>query len=80
MGIRFIDLREKLGCFAFYETTVDRFLEYNGEQTWTRWDSFERDFQADPTTVASNRIDYLREHCPDWVFESRSGKINNMEE
>jgi hypothetical protein len=72
MGIRFIDLREKLGCFAFYQTTVDRFLEYSGGQTWTRWESFERNFKGDPTTAGCSP-EYLKAYCPDWVFEKRRG-------
>lgn len=67
MGIRFIDLEEQLGCFAFYQTTVDRFLEYNENQTWLGWSSFERDFKADPRTGGST-CDYLKKYCADWVF------------
>lgn len=71
MGIRFIDLREKLGCFAFYDTTVDRFTEYNGNQTWTNWEYLEYDHRNDSTTVASDSCACLKNYCPDWVFEKR---------
>lgn len=79
MGIRFIDLQEELGCFAFYQTTVDRFLEYGDQQTWTRWESFERSFRDDPYTVPSNSVEYLRDYCPDWVFGKRAQKMENKE-
>ena len=45
---RFIDLGEQIlegeRCFAFYDTVVDRFEEYYGEQVWTSWADFEENY------------------------------------
>ncbi len=45
--IRFIDLKEQITDdfeFAWYDTILDRFLEFSGSQTWDSWNEFERDF------------------------------------
>lgn len=41
---RFIDLGDQIDEgtkeFAWYDTILDRFEEFSGEQTWNCWDSF----------------------------------------
>ncbi len=77
MGIRFVDLNEGLGVFAIYDTTIDRFLAYNENQTWTRFESFERDYWADPTTVkcSDSFLNYVKTHCPDWALPHGAHKM-----
>lgn len=51
--IRFINLTGQMSLddddfqFAWYDTIVDRFLEYNGNQTWFYSKDFETDLLAD---------------------------------
>lgn len=50
--IRFIDLGNQITAdegdkdFAWYDTITDRFLMYNGAQTWDCWEDFESDYLA----------------------------------
>lgn len=48
--IRFLDLSEAINNdpedlqFAWYDTIKDEILSFNGENNWTGWNDFEKDF------------------------------------
>ena len=49
--IRYIDLGEQINDyseghhdFAWYDTIIDCFIEYNGTHVWSSWEEFVRDF------------------------------------
>jgi len=48
---RFIDLSDQIieGTkeFAFYDTTIDKFLEFQGVQTWETMEEFMKDYDGD---------------------------------
>lgn len=53
--IRFIDLSDQI-CegtneFAFWDTTVDRFCNFNGSQTWETVEQFIMDFEEEKLPV-----------------------------
>ena len=49
--IRFIDLGDQIleGMreFAWFDTVVDRFIEFNGTHVWDSWEDFESDAEGD---------------------------------
>lgn len=78
--IRFVDLGTQIGgyddCprqFAFYNTVVDLFLEFNGNQVWENYRNLEVDIITDregeigPIENISQRLKNL---CPNWVFKT----------
>ena len=46
--IRFIDLGEQIldgeKSFAWFDTIIDQFIEYNGTHVWSSWEDFSADF------------------------------------
>ena len=51
--IRFINLTDQIDDdtfnFAWYDTIVDKFLEFNGYQVFDSWDDFKEEYEADKT-------------------------------
>lgn len=49
--IRFVDGSKDLGedgyTFAWWDTIVSQFHEYNGTQAWETWEEFEQDFNSE---------------------------------
>ena len=50
--IRFVDLGDQITCdgtkeFAWFNTIVDRFIEFNGTHVWETWKDFEEDAEGD---------------------------------
>lgn len=49
--LRFINLTGQITEgdheFAWYDTIIDKFLEFNGIQTWSTWEDFEQDYDGD---------------------------------
>jgi hypothetical protein len=62
--IRFIDLGDQIidDCneFAFYDTTIDKFREFQGIQTWSSIEDFKSDYDGDELDR------YLRLIPKDW--------------
>ena len=52
--LRFIDLTgqitEDVFEFAWYDTATDKFLDFEGSQTWQTWDDFVLDWDPDKHT------------------------------
>lgn len=65
--IRFIDLREQdIGyAFAFWDTTIDRFITVGGVQAWSDWKDFESDYDRGASSINLVRFRGL---CPSWIF------------
>jgi len=54
--IRFVDLGDQITCdgtkeFAWYNTVIDAFEEYSGNQVWDNWLEFETDFRHEEHKV-----------------------------
>ena len=48
--LRFIDLTGQITSgfeFAWYDTVTDKFVAFNGIQTWDCWEDFEEDVKLD---------------------------------
>lgn len=73
--IRFIDLRGHATGhrFAFWDTVIDRFCEFNNEQAWENVADFTHDFNVSGGTyndkVRVCGIDRFVEKIPDWINE-----------
>jgi len=61
---RFIDIcSQGTGYrFAWWDTTVDKFEEFQTEQAWDTWEDFANVCQPE-------ELDRYRGLCPSWVFE-----------
>lgn len=73
--IRFIDLGTQITCdpqgdrcFAFFDTVVDKFMSFDGEQMWTAWIDFEEDFYR-TYNANDSLLQRIKSLCPAWVFE-----------
>lgn len=55
--IRFIDLGDQIleghREFAFFDTIVDLFERFNGEETWYTWEDFVYSYNSEPETKIS---------------------------
>ena len=61
---RFVDVRNQGlgGRFAWFDTTTDKFLAFDGEQVFADWEEF--------TDYADNeQITRCRRLAPEWVHE-----------
>lgn len=76
--IRFIDLRSQIYIsdyssvvFAFFDTIVDRFIEFDGEQCWGSRQEFIDAYKADPKSKPSGSRPLHRfiSLMPEWVTE-----------
>ncbi len=51
--IRFIDIGDQIinggTDFAWFDTVIGRFLEFNGMHVWSSWDEFINDFNGSVT-------------------------------
>ena len=50
--IRFVDIGDQITLdgtkeFAWFDTIVDRFIEFNGTHVWDCWEVFEEDYEHD---------------------------------
>jgi hypothetical protein len=49
--IRFVYVGSQItsnkSTFAWFDTVIDRFLEFNNEQTWSSWDDFKNDYDGE---------------------------------
>lgn len=77
--IRFVNLGKQLGVdedwpmeFAFYNTVIDRFVEYSGSQVWESWELFEKDY----VVGSAYPLDRFRRLCPDWAFVQKTEEKN----
>jgi len=60
---RFVDLRgQDIGeQFAWWDTVIDTFESFGGEQTFDTWDEFVE-------TYDGAELERYRDLCPSWVF------------
>jgi hypothetical protein len=64
---RFVDLGEQLGydrCFAWYDTIVDQFEDFNGSSHWHTREEFLHDITSD---LDSHNVDRYLKLIPKWV-------------
>ncbi|MBA7715724.1 hypothetical protein ES703_124778 [subsurface metagenome] len=63
---RFVDLRlSKTGYnFAWYDTVIDKFEEFNGNQTWDTWNEFAADYKAEE----GKNLNRYYNLCPPWIL------------
>ena len=75
--IRFVDLRgQGIGrIFTFWDTSIDKIIEYNDNSHWNNWEEFKNDFikhfgaEAQLTIEGTKRLQRFKSLCPSWVFE-----------
>jgi hypothetical protein len=87
--MRFIDLGKQIAVdesdpdwnreFAFFNTINDHFLEFDDEQVWDSWESFEESVREHFRPTGSKRdkeyaedlLRRLKSLCPKWVFKEK---------
>jgi len=74
--IRFIDMRssrvtEADPCFAFWNTVVDRFVEFDDEQAWRTFDEMLECASAQPG-VSDAMLVRLKSLCAPWALKRQS--------
>lgn len=74
--IRFIDLRGQIlpgdnSChFAFFDTIPDQFINLDGYEDWTSWESFAENWENEKQDKHS--LERFKNLCADWVFEAQN--------
>jgi hypothetical protein len=73
--IRFVDIRNQgVGYrFAFWDTTVDRFVEVNGNQAWDNLEDLSRDAEA--TAAKHHLLGRLKSLCPKWASDGMEDDV-----
>lgn len=76
--IRFIDLRgQDTGCrFAYWDTVLDKFLNFYGSEAWDLWSEFESDYDDEYDKWHAKPLERFRAVTPDWAFT----ESENMDE
>lgn len=81
--LRFISLRGQTTAleprFAFYDTSIGRFLEFDGDQAWRTGEEFLAAFSASHGRFADQTycINRLTSLLPEWARDERSMRITS---